>query len=296
VAALEKGQLDKALDLFPPCKEEFRRLVDEQAAEETEQRRAEGGVAVHGLSGAIANYATLLDQIADNVEVATLAHSERLPADLSRVPNIDPEAAISTVATVRLRLLRLFPGGFYAENVRIEAVRLFQRAVELAESISAWDFAAIQTHHLMLLYEKLGRRAQALEYAQLTIRYAEHAHDRSREARAHAFLARSAAEAGKGAEAIEHLKKTALISIREEIALGHHANQRPVTRQLGEAAIEMIGRGADVGEAVTLVENLKAALMAPSLVVGFPPAQSRTTQPDWERKSSMSTASVNARE
>jgi tetratricopeptide (TPR) repeat protein len=270
LAASEQGRLDEAFDLFPRCVEELQRLVDEDEAQATERHRAGSSNPVHDLSGAIANYGALLAQIADNVEVAALLYRESLPADLSSVPNIDPKAALSVVAALRSRLLRRYPGGFYAENIRIEAVGFFQRAIKLAQSISAWDFAAIQAYHLMMLHEQLGKKGQALEYAELTIEYAERAHDRNRASGAYAFLSRHAAETGKGAQALEYLKKTALIAIQNEIAAGHHAEQRPVMRGLGVAAIGTARSGADSGEAITLVENLKAALMAPSLVVGFP--------------------------
>jgi tetratricopeptide (TPR) repeat protein len=262
LAAMDQGELDEALDLFPRCVDELQRLVDEQERGDSNP--------IHGLSGVIANYAALLTRIADNVEVATLLHSESLPADTSRIPNIHPEAALAVVTALRPRLLRLFPGGFYAENIRTEAVGLFQRAIKLAQSISAWDFASIQAYHLMLLYDQLGKAAQAHEYAKLTIDYAERAHDRTRKSGAYAFLARNAIAAGKGVEAIDYLKKTALIAIQNEIASGHHADQGPATRQIGAAAIEAVRSGADIGEAIVLVENLKAAVMAPSLIVGFP--------------------------
>jgi hypothetical protein len=47
LAALEKGQLDRALDLFPPCIDEFRRLVGERPSDEAAGPRQRPDCVIH---------------------------------------------------------------------------------------------------------------------------------------------------------------------------------------------------------------------------------------------------------
>lgn len=266
----ETGRIGEALDRLPPCIAELESLLAEKDAQDTPEHRDWGAYVLQALSGAVANYAAMLADIADCIEVVTLVNCETLPQEMSRVPSIDPPAAVSLIDELRPRLRKLFPAGFNAKAVRLEAIGLLQEALEISTSMRSWNFAAIQANRLMMLFDRLRARDKANEYAGLSIEHANRARDRIRESSGHAFLARDALEQGQGATALACLKSSALMSIREEIARGHRANERPSTTYLGEAVMHAVELGADRVEAVALLENLKAATMAPSLLLGFP--------------------------
>jgi hypothetical protein len=268
-----RGEFAEALDAYPECIEELNALVDaaqQEGAEQDEQSRIYLASVRHNLSGAFANYGSVLQDIADHVEAATQFHAGISPENIARERGIDVGRSLKHVEELRARLRSLFPDGFFAEAIRQTAASLLAHALDQAKSIQAWDFAAIQAHRLGLLHARLDQPDVAEKHLLEAIEYARRAGDHVRHWTARAWLADQALKRDDRAGALANLEDAAVEWMRDVIGRGHYVRPDAAVVSLSAAAFRSVDAGGDGSRAVILAESLKAATTASALATGFP--------------------------
>jgi len=270
LSSFEQGRLDEALEKYPNCIAELRALAAHIEAADDSETAKMGNSVLHNLSGAIANFGAVIQEVANHIEAATLYHSGASPENIGRELGMNVRVSLRYVDMLRRTLRRYFPDGFSAERLRDEATSLFNEALGIADSTNALDFAAIQAHRLVGLAYKAGDRQKAAEMAERTIQYAQRSGDHIRAGTAKAFLANLKLQEADGKAAIELLESSAVEWMREKVSRGHHVQADPTVVALGRGVLDAVDTGADLTRAVLVLENLKAATTASTLATGFP--------------------------
>jgi CHAT domain-containing protein len=266
-AAAGSGDIATALDILPGAVDELRRLsAGEQPADRAGQQvRA---LYTHRLCGALGNLAATLRQLADHLDAVREMHRPGPPR--ARLPVADPVASATLVDRLRPALWRWFPAGFSPDQVREAAIELLNEGISIAEEIGTWEFAAIQAHHLVLLLDKTGHDEAARDWARRTVEFSTRVGDHTRLAAAQAYLAEAALAAGKGEEALVHLAAAVLECVREAVGEGYRADGEFFEQPLADGVISAIAAGGRELTGILVLESMKAATMAATLVTGLP--------------------------
>ncbi len=270
LSEFEQGRLGAALGAYPECVKELRTLVAEAEAAEVPDAAVLTDSIRHNLCAAIANFGSVLQDAALVVDAATRYYGGGTPEEIWRDLQTDALSAVQNLRGLRPRLRQLFPQGFSVEQIRARAGSLLQEALDLAEALPAWAFAAVQADRLSALAELAGDDEEAVALAQRVIDYALRAGDHARAGTRMLYLAHRHLDLGEGGTALDLLESSGLEWMRERIGRGHHLGADPMVSVLGKGLLRAVDQGADVSRAVLTIESLKAATTASSLAIGFP--------------------------
>src|SRR5262249_54664656 len=116
----------------------------------------------------------------------------------------------------------------------------------------------------------LGYETEAENIAKKAISYSAHVGDHRRIWSAECFLADCALKRGDGVKALKHIGESAREWIQEKVGLGYRAGHGGEMLSMADGALNSVALGADAISAVMIVESLKAATTASSLIKGMP--------------------------
>lgn len=157
-----------------------------------------------------------------------------------------------------------------AGQLKAEAESLLRRALDLSTATQGWEFAGIQAHRLAGLCHDKGELDEAAEFAALAVEYASRAGDHDRVWMALVFLIDRELRRGDGPRAIGYLETGVRHRIRREVGRGHHAQLLKGADSFAVAAFQAVAAGGDPLRAIMIVESMRAASTAASLVAGTP--------------------------
>jgi len=245
------------------------------------------------ISGSLANWSTLVFDVADMIEA--LEHGFAARGSASRpqaVPTaLSPEIRARVEALARRQQLDT-PERIAAlqeaiplveEHVRAtgapedtplsDAARavargMLERALAISESIGGWGFASVQASRLAKLRETESDDEAAAALMRKALDYAGRVDDHVQLIEAHMFFADRAGKRGDGAEALVHARHAAREEIRKSVGLGHHAQPDGSAAIIGFVALQCARFGALALEAVVVAESLKAISTTVNLTHG----------------------------
>ena len=184
---------------------------------------------------------------------------------------------LANMAAVLTEVAEADPG---AGQLKAEAESLLRRALDLSTATEGWEFAGIQAHRLAGLCSDKGELDEAAEFAALAVEYASRAGDHDRVWSALAFLINRELERGDGPRALGYLETGARHRIRREVGRGHHTELLTGADSFAAAAFQAVAVGGDPLSAVMIVESMRAASTAASLVAGTPYQLGSTAVPE----------------
>lgn len=297
------AQLAQILFRADRCPEAFERFRDSVAALEALAREAadsSGPRAVillqlvrHSLSGALANWGSLLYELADHVESppdlrlmgVVRRLSPRQAAHIAEVVAKCSDAAeagerlVSMLPRERLHALDstvpLYVAHFakpdrgdmnLPDAIRLTARGLLNRALTISEGIAAWKYAGRQALRLAE-HSSRGSSEEAALMAKV-LDYATRADDSEEIVVARIFHAEQRLSDRDGVRALSHVRDAARASIRLVVSRGHHASEDGITSRLGVLALRCAVEGAAPQESVVVAESLKALALGVSTLRG----------------------------
>ncbi len=281
LALYEEGRMAEALSAFqdtvPGWQALAQRARDEAAAAGPDHAEAAASLeraCLQGLSGDLANLASVLTTLLDDLAVVCIARDPALTDDERRrrllAANPDPAAAVARIEACFGALEVLLGAEFTRAQLAARIDQLLRQALQLAEQSAAWEFAGVQAHRLAGLHATHGDPALAEQFAQQAVRHAARAGDHERVWTALALLADRALARGDGAAALKHLEVCARHYMRHEIGLGGQAHLLRATLSIGVGALRAAACGGDTLRAIMVVESLRAAATAAQIVTGAP--------------------------
>lgn len=261
------GMLAQALQVQKQCLAGWEALFDEVKVPGNGEPISTDKVrtVTHGLSGALANLAAVLTQLADDLDISALADNAEVPAALMTGARARVEPALPVLAQTVRDGAPINPRG-----LREVAEGLLRHALGLSTVTESWEYAGVQAHRLAALRAGEGDMDEAEEFARQAVGHASLAGDHERTWTALAFLTDVELTRGNGPRAIEYLEACARHRMRFEVGLGHHAELLEAAGELAVAAFLAVEAGGDPLRAIMIVESVRAAHTAASLVGGTP--------------------------
>ena len=282
LAAQSAGQLAEALRSMQQGVETFAELERELGdSDPTAALRAR-----KGRSGSLANLSGVRAEIASGLELISTVVNVR---DFDALPN-SARAALARIGSaekfmlLQKELLETVPAAFPDEvlspmAIRQRALHDLSDAIELAESVSDFEYLGIQWMQLSRLLDVLGRGAERREALISAARYAARAGDQARLAAVSWAQAKDAAKDGDVAARFDALERCLRAEMRRRIRGGHEFKS---IAQIGGFALDAATGGEDGARAILIAEGTKKLALAQSIGRGSPHAAS-TCQPLAER-------------
>jgi tetratricopeptide (TPR) repeat protein len=273
-----QGWLAEALTVHRQCIADWETLLNEVKTGENGQPVSADKVMTvcHGLSGALANLAAVLTQLADDLDLLAIVDNagdnaagrdglNQVPEPLVTAVTARAEPALPVLAAMLPDNAEIHPNG-----LRKVAEGFLRHALGLSSEAQSWNYAGVQAHRLALLKYGEGDMDEAEEFARQAVEYASLAGDHERVCGALALLIEAELKRGDGPRAIEYLEACARHRMRLEVGRGHRAELLEAADELAVAAFQAVEAGGDSLRAIMIVESMRAAHTAASLASGTP--------------------------
>jgi tetratricopeptide (TPR) repeat protein len=178
-----------------------------------------------------------------------------LEGDLGQAARLLGGALISTVATGdkggQIRFLELIGTGFEEVNRHSEALKLFERAIKLANTEKDSGFPFIAFEEKARALSGLGESSEAMRTLEIALAQARSQHKRGHEAQVLILLGRLDAQKGDTRQAIAYFEEAARISTQVEFF-----------RMEADAMFELARLYRDTGDVVTSTARAVQGLAA----------------------------------
>jgi CHAT domain len=280
----------KAFQTFRAVILQLEAMIEEiKQSTDTHEQRALPSLQ-NSLSGALANFGTLLTEMADFAELAGLLQAmdpESRVAPSVAAPDTQRalrERARELRARLDLRASKLQAFAEAAPHVeeyfaergvpenerRPDTLRRFaqdlrERALSIAEAVGGWLFAARQAHQLALMLERAGQGDGAAAMMEKALKYGDRARDHHTLIHANMFFADRLVKREDGAGALPFVRAAAREAVRQIVGFGRHDRGRGAADAIAWRALQCARHGADPLEAIVVAESVKAVALAISL-------------------------------
>lgn len=292
---LRTGEYAESLELFQRETSALEALVVEAEAAAAEEDRELAPTLKNSLSGTLANWSSLLEEIADHLELTELnaEHVRRagqpgrdrpIPVrsgvmhaarrveveGLRRIDEVGrTTSALKACWTPVLaelmaddpREIVLVPSAITRRASR----KLLERAIPIAESIGGWTFAGRQCKRLAVMQEEAGEAEAAEQTMQRALSHAARVRDHVTLQAAYAFLSDPVGRGGDGARALVFLRGGVREAMRDIVGRGFGGRETSHHRGLAYGALQCARFGASAVEAIAIAESLKGVSLGVSL-------------------------------
>ncbi|XXY21826.1 CHAT domain-containing protein [Sorangium sp. So ce216] len=292
------GKFAEAFEAFRAETVALQALARDAEGADSEEERALLPAVQYARSGALANWSTLLGDLADYIEVNELLLASVSEEGIARYPSQQDVARAPPEVRARLRELvstlelhdperlhamnaavpalvkyleeeRIPAGASGSGTVRAQVRRMLEQALELSETVGGWAFAAIQADRLASMMQDAGEYDDAERAMRKVLELATRVGDHRLLIKAYMFFADVAGRRRDGAEALTHVRNAAREALRGYVGFGQHARDDGTLGPVGYFALQCARFGAPPVDAIVVAESLKSLSMTAGLARGM---------------------------